>query len=108
MQNCQFPKLVGCKEHIQGECVHYSGPAIPEFGVNNGDSFNTVIQKIQMNSSPSTTASNLGLVGARVFAQKVGDDLQFRRIVAGDGIVVTENLNDISITSSGGSFTGTI
>ena len=46
MQNCQFPKLVGCKEHIQGECVHYSGVAIPTFGINNGDSFNTVVIKL--------------------------------------------------------------
>lgn len=46
MQNCVIPPLKGCKEHIDGECVIYSGPFIPTFGINNGDSFNTVVAKL--------------------------------------------------------------
>jgi hypothetical protein len=46
------------------------------------------------------TASNLGVTGARVFSGKVGVDLQFRRIISGVGIVVTENIDDISVASN--------
>ena len=53
----------------------------------------------------ANTASNLGVSGKSIFAQKVGVDLQLRRLVAGTNIVLTENANDIIIfflTSGGG------
>lgn len=43
------------------------------------------------------TASNLG-AGAGVFAQKVGTDLQFRSVVAGTGIGVVQNANDVTVS----------
>ena len=49
-------------------------------------------------SGESTTASNLG-TGEPIFAQKVGDDLQFRAIKAqsGSGISLNESADDIYI-----------
>jgi hypothetical protein len=55
--------------------------------------FNTFNDKI-------ASAVNLGITGARVFESQSGTALQFRRIVAGSNISVTENANDISISSS--------
>ena len=56
----------------------------------------------------ANTASNLGVSGKSIFAQKVGVDLQLRRLVAGTNIVLTENANDITIdaTTSGGGGSG--
>lgn len=51
----------------------------------------------------ANTASNVGASGARVFKQKTGVDLEFRRLVAGTGMTITENSNDITFDSSGGS-----
>ena len=47
---------------------------------------------------------NLGTSGARVFAGLSGLDLQFRRLVAGAGININENANDILIEASSGVF----
>lgn len=45
------------------------------------------------------TASNIGS-GAGIFKTKAGYDLQLRSIVAGAGVVVTQNLNDITIAAT--------
>src|SRR5207253_6656774 len=52
----------------------------------------------------TNTASNLGL-GVGLFKQKVGVDLQFLSLVAGTGIILTSNVNDVTISSS---VTGTL
>ena len=45
------------------------------------------------------TGSNLG-VGGEVFSGKVGVDLQFRQIIGGTNITVTQNANDLTIDST--------
>lgn len=50
-----------------------------------------------------STVQNLGLVGASVFAQKIGVDVQLRKIQSSDGSInIVENAEDIDITTSGG------
>ena len=50
-------------------------------------------------SGESNTASNVGS-GSGVFKAKSGIDLQFRSIVQGAGVTVTQGTNDITISSS--------
>ena len=45
------------------------------------------------------TASNLG-TGQGIFAQKVGDDLQFKSLVGGTNVTLTADANNITITAS--------
>lgn len=54
-----------------------------------------------MEMGEANTASNLG-TGQGVFNSKVGVDLQFRSLTAGENIVLTPSATDITITSTGG------
>lgn len=57
-------------------------------------------------SSGVETASNVG-TGADVFKQKVGANFEFRTLVQGTNITITENANDITITgAASGAITG--
>jgi hypothetical protein len=47
----------------------------------------------------STTASNVG-TGAGVFKQKTGTDLQFKTLVDGGVLTITENANDLTFSST--------
>lgn len=71
---------------------------------------------IEINSSNSAisgeanTASNVG-AGQVVFKQKSGVDLQFKSLVAGTGVSLVGNTNDITINTTGsawGGITGTL
>ena len=45
------------------------------------------------------TASNLG-TGQGIFAQKVGDDLQFKSLIGGTNVTLTADANNITVTAS--------
>jgi len=70
-----------------------------------GDDLRTAFQKVNANFSDlntelTITASNAGPVGARVFKEKVGADLQFRNIVSGTKILAVEATDSIIINST--------
>jgi len=70
-----------------------------------GDDLRTAFQKVNANFSAlntelSVTASNAGLVGARVFKEKIGSDLKFRNIVSGTKILVDEGTDGIIINNT--------
>lgn len=54
-------------------------------------------------SGETNTASNLGDAtnGSPVFSAKVGTDLQFKRLKAGDNVTITDEGNDLKISASG-------
>jgi hypothetical protein len=68
-----------------------------------GDDLRTAFEKVNANFAfldltSAVTANNLG-TGARVFKEKIGDNLQLRSVVAGTGMTVVENTDNITVTS---------
>jgi hypothetical protein len=55
--------------------------------------------KIPSSSGEVNTASNLG-AGEGVFAQKTAEDLEFKSLVAGAGIALSSDANEITISST--------
>lgn len=49
----------------------------------------------------TNTASNVGS-GSQLYKQKTGVNLEFRSLVAGSNITLTQNANDVTIAASGG------
>lgn len=62
---------------------------------------NNNFAELDARSPEATTASNLGTVGEGVFAQRVGTDLQFKKIVAGAGTTISSDANSVTINASG-------
>jgi len=61
---------------------------------------NANFDELDLRDPESTTASNLG-TGTAIFNQKVGDDLQFKTLAAGDKIAITEvSGNRVQIATS--------
>lgn len=70
-----------------------------------GDDLRTAFQKVnanftELNASLTITASNLGTVGESVLSGKVGLDLQFKRLVAGNKIALTSSPDSILISAT--------
>mgnify|MGYP001064758164 CR=1 FL=1 len=62
---------------------------------------NNNFAELDARSPEATTASNLGTLGEGVFAQRVGTDLQFKKIVAGTGTTISSDANSVTINASG-------
>lgn len=68
-----------------------------------GDDLRTAFEKVNANFAfldltSAVTADNIG-AGARVFKEKIGDNLQLRSVVSGTGITVAENTDNITLSS---------
>lgn len=70
-----------------------------------GDDLRTAFQKVNANfqtleNSITVTAANIGLTGQGIFAQKVGNELQFKNIVPGNKITIDSTSTSIVINAS--------
>lgn len=56
---CQGPRTIlpGCLMKLSGECVYYSGSAIPSKGINPGDNFNVVVNKLAIGGGGTGTVT---------------------------------------------------
>jgi len=69
-----------------------------------GDDLRSAFVKVNenfddLNNRQDNIATNVG-TGVGLFKEKVGSDLRFKSIVAGDGISLTNNNNTVTITNS--------
>ena len=62
---------------------------------------NQNLQQIDYTQAQNNTASNLGSVGLGVYKEKVGADLRFKKLVAGNGIAIVDEPNDLRISGTG-------
>ena len=75
-----------------------------------GDDLREAFIKVNQNfaeldtRTEATTATNVGTTGADVFKELVGSELQFRKITGGNAITVTQNTNEIEISSVAGQY----
>jgi hypothetical protein len=62
------------------------------------------LKKVEIDNLPfaDNTASNVGDGDGEVFKTKSGSDLQFRTVKAGTGISITNNTNDITLSTTTG------
>lgn len=79
-----------------------------------GDDLRTAFLKVNANftelsTTSTTTASNVGATGVGLFKQKVGADLQFKKVTSGNKVQITEGIDNIIITADvQDAFTGII
>ena len=57
---------------------------------------------LDLRSPVSTTVTNLGNTGQGVFAQKVGAELQLKKLVQGSNVTLTSSTTGITINATGG------
>jgi len=63
---------------------------------------NQNFEELDLRDDEQTTASNLGAVGEGLFANKVGYDLQFKKLVGGTNLTLTSSENTLTIDAVGG------
>jgi hypothetical protein len=61
---------------------------------------NQNFEELDLRDDEQTTASNLGVDGEGIFAQRLGYDLQFKKIIAGDNIALTATETGISVSAN--------
>jgi hypothetical protein len=70
-----------------------------------GDDLRTAFQKVNANFTDlstqlTTTATNLGATGVGVFKEKIGADLQFKKLVAGTKMLLDDTGNSIVLNNT--------
>jgi hypothetical protein len=70
-----------------------------------GDDLRTAFQKVNANFTDlstqlTTTATNLGATGIGVFKEKIGADLQFKKLVAGTKMLLDDTGNSIVVNNT--------
>jgi hypothetical protein len=70
-----------------------------------GDDLRTAFQKVNANFTDlstqlTTTATNLGATGVGVFKEKIGADLQFKKLVAGTKMLLDDTGNSIVVNNT--------
>lgn len=81
-----------------------TAPTLPEH-VTTKKYVDDEIAAIPASSGQANTASNVGS-GTGLFKQKVGVDLEFKSLVAGDGLSITSGTNEVTISSTAGDVVG--
>jgi hypothetical protein len=70
-----------------------------------GDDLRTAFEKVNANFTDlstqlTTTATNLGATGVGVFKEKIGADLQFKKLVAGTKMLLDDTGNSIVVNNT--------
>ena len=70
-----------------------------------GDDLRTAFQKVNANFADlsaqlTITATNVGSVGVGIFKEKVGTDLQFKKLVAGTKVLLNENTDTVTVNNT--------
>ena len=70
-----------------------------------GDDLRTAFQKVNANflelsTTSTTTASNVGAAGIGIFKQKSGADLEFKKLVAGAKTLITDSADGVIVAST--------
>ena len=70
-----------------------------------GDDLRTAFQKVNANFTDlsaqlTITATNVGTVGVGVFKEKVGADLQFKKLVSGTKMLLNENTDTVTVNNT--------
>lgn len=63
---------------------------------------NQNFEELDLKIEGDVTASNTGAVGEGIFSQKINNDLQFKKLVAGSDITLTATNDQITIDANGG------
>ena len=70
-----------------------------------GDDLRTAFQKVNanfstLNSSLTITATNIGVTGSGIFKEKVGTELQFKKLISGTKILLDETNTAIIVNNT--------